>query len=144
MDSRKILMIIVAVVIVAIIGVLAWKGIGNKTGSNSTVPTTEEPITTETTTSEGGEQTTGGQATGGSIGKMTDDIYIEILAQAAYYGQKDPTSWPAQAKVLFAKYGVTEKDITAYGETLEEDPWHAQEIAKKYMQRLSELQITGK
>jgi hypothetical protein len=143
MNSKKILMIIMAVVIVAIIGVLAWKGVGNKTGSNPTVPTTENPITTDTTTGAG-EQTTGGQTTGGSIGKMTDAIFIEIAAQAAYYSQKDPASWVARMEALYKKYGITEENMTAYSEALSKDPQHAAEFAQKYAQRLTELQNTGK
>jgi len=131
MNFKKILMIIVAIVIVAIIGVLAWKGIGNRTGSNSTVPTTENPITTDTTVV-------------GSIGKMTDAIFIEIAAQAAYYAQKDPASWAARMEALYKKYGITEENMTAYSEALSKDPQRAAEFAQKYAQRLSELQNTGK
>ena len=131
MNSKKILMIIVAIVIVAIIGVLAWKGIGNRTGSNSTVPTTENPITTDTTVV-------------GSIGKMTDAIFIEIAAQAAYYAQKDPAGWATRMEVLYKKYGITEENMTAYSEALSKDPQRAAEFAQKYAQRLSELQNTGK
>ena len=138
MNSKKILMIIVAVVIVAVIGVLVWKGVGDRTGSNSTVPTTKNPITTDTTTGASG------QTAGGSIGKMTDDIYIEIAAQAAYYAQKDPAGWAARMEALYKKYGIIEENITAYGEALSNDPQHAAEFAQKYAQRLTELQQTGK
>ena len=131
MNSKKILMIIIAVVIVAVIGVLIWKGIGNRTGSDSTVPTTKNPITTDTTI-------------GGSIGKMTDAIFIEIAAQAAYYSQKNPVGWAAYAKTLFKKYDITEENITAYGELLSNDPQHAAELAQKYALRLAELMPSGK
>ena len=131
MNFKKILMIIVAIVIVAIIGVLVWKGIGNRTGSNLPVSTTENPITTDTTVV-------------GSIGKMTDAIFIEIAAQAAYYAQKDPAGWAARMEVLYKKYGITEENMTAYSEALSKDPQRAAEFAQKYAQRLSELQNTGK
>jgi hypothetical protein len=131
MNSKKILMIIMAVIIAAIIGVLAWKGIGNKTGSNSTVPTTENPITTATTA-------------GGGIGKMTDDIYVEIRAQGTYYARKDPASRFAHAENLYKKYDITEENIIAYRDALSNDPQHAAEIAQKYTQRLTELMSTGK
>ena len=130
-------MIIVAVVIVAIIGVLAWKGIGNRTGSNPTVPTTENPITTNTTTG------VGGKTTGGSIGKMTDEIYIEILAHASVYAQ-NPETYASRMKLLFVKYGVNEENVKAYTAELEKDPQHLQEISSKYMQRAIELRNTGK
>jgi len=131
MNSKKILMIIIAVVIVAVIGVLVWKGVGNRTGFDSTVPTTKNPITTDTTV-------------GGSIGKMTDAIFIEIAAQAAYYSQKNPAGWAAYAETLFKKYNITEENITAYGELLSNDPQHAAEIAQKYALRLTELMPSGK
>jgi len=130
MNSKKILMIIIAVIIVAVIGVLIWKGVGNRTGSDSTVPTTKNP-TTDTTVI-------------GSIGKMTDAIFIEIAAQGTYYAQKNPAGWAAYAETLFKKYDITEENITAYGESLSEDPQHAAEIAQKYAQRLAELMNPGK
>lgn len=138
MNSKKILMIIMAVVIVAVIGVLIWKGVGNRTGFDSTVPTTKNPMTD--TTADG----TGGQTTGGSIGKMTDAIFIEIAAQSAYYAQKNPAGWTAYLETLFKKYDITEENITAYGESFSNDPQHAAEIAQKYAQRLSELLNPGK
>lgn len=130
MNSKKILTIIVAVVIVAVIGFLVWKGVGNKTGSDSTVPTTKNS-TTDTTVV-------------GSIGKMNDAIFIEIAAQAAYYAQKNPAGWAAYLETLFKKYDITEENITAYGESFSDDPQHAAEIAQKYAQRLSELLNPGK
>jgi len=130
MNSKKILTIIIAVIIVAVIGVLVWKGVGNKTGSDSTVPTTKN-LTTNTTIV-------------GSIGKMTDAIFIEIAAQGTYYSQKNPAGWAAYAETLFKKYDITEENITAYGESLSEDPQHAAEIAQKYALRLAELMPSGK
>jgi hypothetical protein len=127
MNSKKILMIIMAVVIAAIIGVLAWKGIVN----SPTAPTTEDPITTATTA-------------GGGIGKMTDDIYVEIRAQGTYYARKDPASRFAHAENLYKKYDITEENIIAYRDALSNDPQHAAEIAQKYTQRLTELMSTGK
>lgn len=129
MNSKKILTIIIAVVIVAVIGFLVWKGIGNKTGSDSTVPTTENLITTDTTVA----------AVGGSIGKMTDAIFIEIAAQAAYYAQKDPAGWAARMEALYKKYGITEENMSAFSEALSNDPQRTAEFAQKYAQRLAEL-----
>lgn len=131
MNSKKILIIIMAVVIVAIIGVLIWKGVGNRTSFDSTVPTTENPITTDT-------------SVGGSIGKMTDDIYIEMLAQSSNPQMMNPNVWAASMKALYAKYGITEENITAYGKELENDPQRLAEIGQKYMQRAMELRNIGK
>jgi len=135
MDSKKNLMIIGAVIILMIIIILGWKGVGNKTGSDSTIPANGNLITTDTTI-EAGEQTTGG-----SIGKMTDDIFIEMIAQADYYAQKNPAGWAAYEQNLLQKYGVTEENLTAYSNLLENDPQHAQVITEKYIQRLTELQM---
>ena len=141
MNSKKILMIIVAIVIVAIIGVLAWKGVGNRTGSNPTVPTTENPITTNTTTGAGGQTTTG------DIGKVTMDIFVEIAAQSAYHtSSKDAQTWVLNggAEKLLQKYGITNENLDAFAKKVESDPQLTQEMAQKYAQRLAELQKTGK
>ena len=127
MNSKKILTIIVAVVIVALISVLAWKGIVN----SPTAPTAEDLITTDTTVS--------GQTTGGSIGKMTDAIFIEVAAQTAYYSQKDPAGWVVSIAALYKKYGITEENMNAYSEELSNDPQRTAEFAQKYAQRLAEL-----
>lgn len=79
-----------------------------------------------------------------SSGKMTDEIYIEILAQTGYYAQKDPNTFASHMKDLYQKYGITEEDITAYGKELEKNPQHAGELGLKYMKRVQELQATGK
>jgi len=47
-------------------------------------------------------------------------------------------------KALYAKYGVTEADITAYAKMLEGNATKTQEVASKYMKRLMELQTTGR
>jgi uncharacterized protein YxeA len=142
MNSKKILMIIIAVVIVAIIGVLAWKGIRNKTGSNSTVPTTENPITTDTI-ANGAD----GQTTTGDIGKVTLDIFVEITAQTAYHtAAKDIEQWAlsGDAGKLFQEYSVTDENLTAFATKLQNDPKLMQEFMQKYQLRLTELQDTGK
>lgn len=77
-------------------------------------------------------------------GKMTDEIYIEILARSGYYAQKDPNTFASHMKDLYKKYGITEEDIKAYGEELEKDPQRGGEIGLKLMQRMQELQATGK
>ncbi len=127
------------------------KGVGIAPFSTSTTegitpatqPGTEGQAGGQTT----GEQATGGQTTGGSIGKMTDEIYIEILAQTAYYVQKyaqDPKSFVSHVNVFYEKYGVTKENFQAYGVELEKNPQHLGEIAARYAQRLMELQATGK
>jgi hypothetical protein len=144
MDSKKLLITIVVIIVILIVGGLLWKGgfLGRIVGIApvSNLPT--GGITTTPQTGAGGQ--TGGQTAGGDIGKMTDEIYIEIAAQAAYYSQKDPANWSARLEALYKKYGVTEESMTAYSEALSKDPQHAAEFAQKYAQRLTELQNTGK
>lgn len=88
--------------------------------------------------------TNGGQETPILSGKMTDEIYIEILAQSSNPLQKDPKTWASDMKDLYKKYGITEEDITAYGKELEKDPQHAGEVGLKFIQRAQELRTTGK
>ncbi len=76
-------------------------------------------------------------------GKMTDEIYIEILAQSSNYSG-DPNAYASRIKALYEKYGVTEEDIKAYASELEKDPQRAAIVAQKYMQRAMELRNTGK
>lgn len=145
MGSKKSLITLAIIVVVLVGGAILWKGGflwgGVGTTSNSTSPT--GGITPATQPGTGGQ--TGGQTTGGSIGKMTDDIYVEILVQSAYNAQKDPTSWASSGyNSLLSKYGVTEENVIAYGEELGKNPQRAQEVATKYMKRLTELQSTGK
>lgn len=43
--------------------------------------------------------------------KMTDKIYIEILAQTSYYAQKSPENFASHMKDLYAQYGITEERV---------------------------------
>ena len=79
-------------------------------------------------------------------GRMTDEIYVEILARTSYYAQKyaqDPKSFASHMKDLYKKYDITEEDITAYAQELEKNPQRAGEVGLKYIQRAQELQATG-
>lgn len=153
MNSKKSLITVAIVIVVLLAGWFLWRGgfswWGIGTVSVPTSPTeritpaTQPGAGGQTTGGQAGEQTTGGQT--GSIGKMTDDIYVEIMVQTIYQGTKDPTSWVSHGQAdLFAKYGVTEENVKAYAEGFAKDPTRAQAIAKKYAQRLQELQATGK
>jgi hypothetical protein len=127
MNSKKTL-IIIAVVIVVIIGLFIWNGMGNNIGPESTTITTKDTESTDIIT--------------GDIGKMNDDIFVEITAQSSYYAQKnveDVTGWVAHMEALYNTYGVTEENITAYSEALSNDSERSIDIAQKYAQRLTEL-----
>ena len=135
MNSKKYLITIVVVIVVLVAGWYLWKG----NGTTSTLPTQETTSTTEQSGVEG--QISGQETTGqiGTIGKMTDDIYIEMLVQAAYQAQKNPASYALTMKNLYDKYGITAENVTAYGESLQKDPARAQTIMQKYSQELQKL-----
>jgi len=137
MNSKS--LIVAVVVIVLIGGVYMWKG--GTTAIDDSVKIA--PVGEEQTGVQGaGEQTSD---TTGSIGKMTDDIYVEIMAQIAY-GTRDPMAWVTNngMEKLLNKYGVTEENYTAYGEEVNKDTTRASAVVQKYSLRLQELQKTGK
>jgi len=61
MNYKKNLIIIMAVVIVAIIGLFTWQGMRNNTGSESITTTTKDIVAVD--------------ITAGSIGNMNDDYF---------------------------------------------------------------------
>jgi len=139
MNSKKNIITIVVVVIIIIVIAFLWKGGFRGT---KTIPTGE----TNPTSQSGTVGETGDQATKqtGSIGKMTDEIYVEIMSQVAYNGTKDPVTWAQNGfPKLLAKYGITEENYAAYGQELSKDMTRATAVAQKYSQRLTELQKTG-
>lgn len=115
----------------------------------STVPT--EPTSVAPTGNEQmGAGVVGGQTTGvvketGSVGGMTDDIYAEIMAQIAF-GSTDPVAWVNNNgfEKLLSKYGLTEKEYSAYGDTLNTDMARASSVMQKYSKKLQALQTAGK
>jgi len=91
--------------------------------------------------------------------KMTDDIYVEFIAQNAYlmgkYGQKIEgkgtaagikagAELAAEWEKLYKKLGVSEKSLNEYGEKITEDPTRYMELMQKVAERVEELQKTGK
>lgn len=139
----------VIIIVVLIAAVLLWKGgiLGPSTGKRLFSPSPAGGTTVTPQTGAGGqtgEQTTGGQAGAGSIGKITDEIYIEIIAQTAYQTQKGPAGLVQGFETLLNEYGVTQENMDAYAAKISNDPQRAQEVMQKYMQRLTELQKAGK
>ncbi len=135
MNSKKVWTWVLIILIVVIVGVLVWKYAGT---TSTNVPTSEEGATGGTGAGGGqGAQTS--EQSSGDASKVSDEAYIEIMAQATYYSQKDPTKWPDKAKELFSKYNVTDEDITAYGSQLQSDPVRMQEFSQKYAERVQEL-----
>jgi len=142
MNSKKSLIIIIVIIVIAAAGWYFWRGGFSSWGIGKTsVSTPSTGGTTATQPGMGGgqvsEPVTSGQT--GTIGKMTDDIYVELIVQAAYQAQKNPATYAANMKTLFAKYGITEENVTAYGEALGKDPARAQAVALKYSQELQKL-----
>lgn len=139
MNSKKPLITIIIIIVVLAVGWYLWRGgyFGKIFG------TTTKGTTTTTTTQPGmgggqvSEPATGAKT--GTVGKMTDDIYVELIVQTAYQAQKNPATYAANMKALFAKYGITEENVTAYGEALSKDPARAQAVALKYSQELQKL-----
>jgi len=80
----------------------------------------------------------------GDIGKMNDDLYIEIQAQMMYQVSRDDLyiAWVngGYEKYLASK-GVTEKQLEAYGEKILNDPNtnRPTEITDKIGQRFEKL-----
>jgi hypothetical protein len=134
MGSKSLITTIVIIVVI-VAGIFLWRGVGMK--SVSTSPTGEATPATEAG-GQTNDQAVSGQT--GSIGKMTDDIYVEMIVQAAYQAQKNPAAYAANMQTLYAKYGITAENITAYGESLQKDPARTQTIMQKYTKKLQELQ----
>ncbi len=124
------------VVAVLIAGALLWKGVGTES-----IPPSGGGTTVTPQTGDGGQ--TGGQTVAGDASKVTDEMYIEVLAQSSN-ASGDLKAYAARVKASYEKYGLTEADIKAYAEELKKDPQHYQEVSQRYMQRAMELRNTGK
>ncbi|OQB44529.1 MAG: hypothetical protein BWY03_00051 [Parcubacteria group bacterium ADurb.Bin159] len=71
-------------------------------------------------------------------GKMTDEIYADILAHTSIYA-RDLSTYADKMNALYKKYGVTQEEMSAYDEELQKDEKRAEEVSMKYIQRLMEL-----
>jgi len=139
MKSKKSFIRIVVIIIVLLAGWYLWKGgfssFGIGTVSDSIVPT--DMTTSETGIDGEVNEPTTVEPTGNI--EITDDIYVELMVQAAYQSQKNPTTYVATMASLYDKYDITAEDFVAYGETLSKDPARAQIIAQKYAEELQKL-----
>lgn len=155
MNTKKNLITVAMVIVVLVAGSLLWRGgfLGLGGVGTVSVPVSSTGEVTSGTQSgaegqtgaQGGEQTAGTEAKTGSIGKMTDDIYVDIMAQVAYQGAKDPMAWAINGfEKLLNSYGVTEENYTAYGNELQKDTSRMQTIVQKYSLKVAELQKAGK
>ncbi|MBU4512072.1 hypothetical protein KKD19_02380 [Patescibacteria group bacterium] len=136
--NKKILGLVIGVLIVAVAGIVYFgyqKGLFSHEGVG-------EEIIPGGGEESGQPETLNEPATSG--GKVTDEIYIEMLAQSSNPSQKDLKTWASDIEDLYKQYDITAEDITAYGEELNQDPQRAGDIAIRYMQRATELRETGK
>lgn len=78
----------------------------------------------------------------GDIGKMTDDLYVEITAQLNYQGAKDPDGWLLGGgyERWLKSIGVTDAQLEAYGRKLESDPGRISELGQRALKRMEELE----
>jgi len=136
MHTKRNLIIVVVIVVVLIVAGLLWRGgvFGSK--EITTGEFTSQPGINEETDNQVAEKSS-------SFGKLTDDIFIEIIAQVMnYQSQKNPNTYALNIKNLYEKYGVTEANLNAYNNELSKDPVRTQAVVQKYTQRLMELQKT--
>lgn len=139
MISKKVLLLIFVILILIIVCMIGWRSWvsykffnGFRWGYNSVLSNDNTPEGTKPLSNLKGE--------------VTEDIYVEILAQTGYQYQtiKNPELWAERMKAIYAKYGVTGDDIKAYAKMLESNPEKAKIVSEKYMKRLVELQNFGK
>jgi len=127
MNSKNI-WIIIAVIAVITIGFFMWQGNENKIDDELDVPINEE---------------VDDESIEGDIGKMNDDIFVEIAAWSTYYSQTDMENWITHMEDLYNQYDITEENFNAYADLLEQDTERSIEVAEKYSDRLTELLEAG-
>ena len=75
--------------------------------------------------------------------KMTDDVWVELAAQEMYHSGQDQEGWNAPGggrERLYAKYGVTEEQASAYAKAINGNVDRAMALTGKVDRRLKELQ----
>lgn len=130
MNSKNI-WIIIGIIAVVAIGLFMWQGAGNENKMD------DEPIVPIN------EEIDDQSAEEGDIGKMNDDIFVEIAAWSTYYAQTDMENWITHMEDLYDQYDITEENLNAYADLLDQDTEHSAEVADKYSDRLAELLETG-
>lgn len=134
--SKKNIIILVVIIVIVLIGLFLWRGgfLGHRVG-----PTGE--VTGPGIMGEIGDKVTGGIM---GTGKITDDIYVEMMVKVvALQAEKNPATYAASLESLYKKYGITEESMEVYAKELEKDPQRAMAIAQKYAQEIAKLQGTA-
>ena len=140
MISKKYLLLIFIILVLIILGMIGWRMWVSYKLFNGFKATINPELLNEENIPEINLKP------GSTTGKMTDDIYVEILAQTGYQYQitKDSKLWATKMKAIYAQYGVTGDDVKAYAEMLKNEPERMEIVSEKYMKRLMELQNFGK
>jgi len=138
MIPKKVLLLIFVILVLIIIGMIGWRSWVSYKFSDSFGWGYDSKLLSDNPTEET-------KPLSNTTGKLTDDIYVEILAQTGYQYQlvKNTKLWAERMKTIYAKYGVTGDDIKAYAQIIESDPARAKIVSEKYMKRLMELQSFG-
>lgn len=125
MNSKNNLIISGVIIVVLIAGALLWKGGFLKKSAETAQP---------------------GVAV--ISNKMTDNLYVEITAQAVYVGMMNQknSAEVTQQKMdeLRRKNNISTVEFGMYVQALTNDKSRFAEYEKKLLQRVSELQKTGK
>lgn len=132
MNSKKLIttiIITVIIIIVLIAGVILWRNGFLGKNSRMTQPGIAQPLTEIFSN------------------KMTDDIYVEISAQATFAGMLNPKNIAEEISKkmneLLNKYHISTVEYGMYIQTLYSDKDRSATLDKKVSERLSELQKTG-
>jgi len=83
-----------------------------------------------------------------AMGKMNDDVYVEITAYASYYSGKflgNPKGLKAAMDPIYKKYGVDRMQYASYGfDLMKKDQVRFNKLANKAMARKTEIIKQGK
>jgi len=129
MKSKKNLLIVIAVVVVIIALIFIVKG-----RNSSVVAPSNENVSTET------EQ----PAIFPPAGKMTDAIFVELMARSRVGLENGDNEWmPTEEGDKFMNFlqqqGISFKELEEYADALASDPVRSQEVDIKLSNRLTEL-----
>lgn len=132
MNSKKNLIVGAIIIVVLIAGALLWKG-GFLKKSGETVQSGIGIVQ---------------QGVAVISNKMTDNLYVEITAQATYAGMITPknTTEAIQQKMdeLLNKNNISTVEFGMYVQALYNDQSRYVEVNKRVSQRIAELQKAGK
>jgi hypothetical protein len=148
MGTKNIIIAVVGIVVVGA-GAFALKGSFSGKDSDVTPGTGNFPNEKIIPISDPGgivtdKKTTDEQTNTGGLGKMTDDMYVEISAWTMYYAGLGRYGEIAPKRdELYNKYGITQENMDAYGVRMENDP-NIKTVLQKQSVRVAEIKAMGK